>query len=187
MKQKREIIILVVLVAVALLVWSYEWRGQSSSTLTATQIQNQKVLGEENPQIHWGILKHAQEAEYKSNGRNPFSVIAPLTPQEIKDKREADEKIKQTQVIAPVIPPPPTTASFPANLKYFGYGNVPDGTARRAFFTDGEDVYIVPEGDTLLGRYRILKVGNVNLQFQEISSGLPGTAPLEEQAAPPSA
>jgi hypothetical protein len=44
----------------------------------------------------------------------------------------------------------------------------------------------VSEGDTLLGRYRILKVGNSNLEFQEISSGLPGTMPLEELAAPPS-
>jgi hypothetical protein len=64
---------------------------------------------------------------------------------------------------------------------------VPAGTARRAFITDGEDIYIVTEGDTLLGRYRILKVGNLDLEFQEISSGLPGKAPLEEQAAPPSA
>jgi hypothetical protein len=84
-------------------------------------------------------------------------------------------------------PPPPTEAKLPPNLKYFGYGTIPSGSPRRAVITDGEDVYIVTEGDTLLGRYRILKVGNVDLEFQEISSGLPGKAPLEEQAAPPSA
>ncbi len=90
-------------------------------------------------------------------------------------------------MIVPQPPAAPTQAFLPQNLKYFGYGTVPKGTARRAFFTDGDDVYIVTEGDTLLGRYRILKVGNANLEFQEISSGLHGTTPLEEQAASPSA
>jgi len=75
----------------------------------------------------------------------------------------------------------------PPNLKFFGYGTIPTGSPRRAFITDGEDIFIVSEGDTLLGRYRILKVGNSNLEFQEISSGLPGSMPLDEQAAPPSA
>jgi hypothetical protein len=74
----------------------------------------------------------------------------------------------------------------PPNLKFFGYGTVPNGTPRRAFITDGEAIFIVSEGDTLLGRYRIIKVGNSNLEFQETSSGLPGTMQLDEQAAPPS-
>jgi len=39
----------------------------------------------------------------------------------------------------------------------------------------------------LLGRYRILRVGNASLEFQEISSGLRGSTPLEEQAGSPSA
>jgi hypothetical protein len=51
--------------------------------------------------------------------------------------------------------------------------------------TDGDEIYIVGEGDTLLGRFRILRISNVNLDFEEISSGMRGTASLEEQAAPP--
>jgi hypothetical protein len=102
-------------------------------------------------------------------------------------KKENDAKLNQPPPPPPPLPPPPTRAQAPANLKFFGYGTIPTGSPRRAFITDGEDIFIVSEGDTLLGRYRILKVGNSNLEFQEISSGLPGTMPLEEQAAPPSA
>jgi hypothetical protein len=87
----------------------------------------------------------------------------------------------------PLPPPVQTEAKLPPNLKYFGYGTVPEGSPRRAFFTDGDDVYVVTEGDTLLGRYRILRVGNASLEFQEISSGLHGSTPLEEQAGSPSA
>ncbi len=184
MKRKHQIIVLVVLVVVAALIWSFEWRTPTPSMQTASFIQDYKGLAVENPQIRWQELDRAQKTEYKSSGRNPFSIIAPPSPADV--KRDSDAKLHQP---APVIPqplPPPTRATPPANLKYFGYGTVPNGTPRRAFITDGEDTYIVTEGDTLLGRYRILKIGNINLEFQEISSGLPGTMPLDEQAAPPS-
>jgi hypothetical protein len=183
MKQKQQIIVLVVLVVVAALVWGFELHNRTPNTVTTSFIQNYTPLGENNPRIRWEELIHAQETEYKSNGRNPFSMIAPPTADDLKI---ANDKIKN----APPPPPPPppiTTAQVPPNLKFFGYGTVPNGTPRRAFITDGEDIFIVSEGDTLLGRYRIIKVGNSNLEFQEISSGLPGTMQLDEQAAPPSA
>jgi len=186
MKQKHQVIVLVVLVVVAVLIWTLEWRQKTPSMQTAAFIEDYKVLAVENPQIRWPELERAQKTEYKSNGRDPFSTKAPPTADEV---RIAEDKNKAAN--APPSPPPPqakpTTAPFPANLKYFGYGTIPNGTPRRAFITDGDDVYIVSEGDTLLGRYRIVKVGNTNLEFQEISSGLPGTTPLDEQAAPPSA
>jgi hypothetical protein len=65
-------------------------------------------------------------------------------------------------------------------VKFFGYGTVPNGTARRAFLTDGDEVYVVAEGDTLLARFRILKIGNATIDFEEISSGRQGRANLED-------
>lgn len=69
-------------------------------------------------------------------------------------------------------------------MKYYGYGTIPNGTAKRAFLTDGEDVFIVGEGDTLLGRFRIIRIANTSLEFEEISSQRRNSAPLDEQAAP---
>ena len=184
MKQKKQIIVLVALVAVAVLVWLLQWNKGTPAVQTFSSIENYQVLAEEDPGIRWDELKRAQTTEYKSNGRNPFSVVAPPTPQEVKEKQDkaAAAAAANQQALAPKPPPPPTVAVFPPNLKFFGYGNVPIGSTRRAFFSDGEDVYIVLEGETLLGRYRILKVGNTNIEFQEITSGLRGTAPLDEQA-----
>jgi hypothetical protein len=183
MKQKRQIMALVVLVVVGAFIWGFERRTQTPSREPASFIQDYKGLAVENPEIRWQELERAQKTEYKSNGRNPFSNNAPLTPHEIQQKTN-EARNDPPPPVAP--PPPPTRASLPPNLKYFGYGTVPNGSPRRAFFTDGEEDYIVSEGDTLLGRYRILRIGNTNVEFQEISSGLPGTTPLEEQAAPPS-
>ena len=46
--------------------------------------------------------------------------------------------------------------------------------------TDGDEVYIVAEGDTFLSRYRILKIGNATIEFEEVSSGRQGKANLED-------
>ena len=67
-------------------------------------------------------------------------------------------------------------------MKFFGYGTVPNGTARRAYLSDGDEVYIVAEGDTLLGRYRILKIGNATLDFEDITTHVQGQKTLEEIA-----
>ena len=183
MKQKRQVIALVILVFVAALVWGYEWKGQPPADPTPLSIiEVYKGLAEQDSRLHWDNLDRAQKTEYKCCVRNLFSAIAPLPPQS-----QTKTKPKDTPpVLVPQTPPPPTYAVLPANLKYFGFGAVPVGSPRRAFITDGEEIYIVPEGDTLLGRYRILRVGPANLEFQEISTGLHGMAPLEEQAAPPS-
>jgi hypothetical protein len=74
----------------------------------------------------------------------------------------------------------------PLPVKFFGHGTVPNGTIRLAFFSDGEEIYVVREGEVLLRRFRILKINNASLEYEEISNGLRGTAPLEEQGGPPS-
>lgn len=182
MKQKKQIIALLVLLVVTLLVWGYRWYGPRLAPQTLDPIRNYKVLAEQDSAIRWDKIEEAQKTDYKCCVRDLFSAI-PQPPPTPKPKSQQDPP----KVITPVVPPPPPVAVLPPNLKYFGYGIVPNGTERRAFFTDGEDVYVVTEGGTLLGRYRVLKIGNTNLEFQEISSGLRGTAPLEEQSAPPSA
>jgi len=184
MKQRQQVLLLVVLLVIAGIVWSFERSQHTPAMQSARSIEKIKVLAVENPQIRWPELERAQKTEYKSSGRNPFSLIVPPTPAEVQKTKAAEQ---QKLLPTPSPQPQPTEAKLPPNLKYFGYGTVPIGSPRRAFITDGEDIYIVTEGDTLLGRYRILKVGNADLEFQEISSGLPGKAPLEEQAAPPSA
>jgi hypothetical protein len=182
MKQNKQLVFLVGLVAVAFLVWYFGYfrSGKSSGGASNTAaIGSVQLLGIDNPELHWPELKAAHNTEYKSNGRNPFSPEAPA-PQVVDTAKNEPPHPHPTVPVPPVIPPP----TLPGNLKFFGYGTVPNGTARRAFFSDGDDVLIVSEGETLLGRYRIVKVNNTNLEFEEIASGRHNTTPLvEDQAA----
>jgi hypothetical protein len=156
-------------------VWYFRPANPTVTEDTAAFDKNDLLLAVDNPQLHWWKLEASRKAEYKSNRRNIFSPIAPSQLSRL-PKPEPKPVNPNSQPPAPTPPPPPTLP-----VKFFGYGAVPVGGSRRAFFSDGDEVYIVSEGEMLLGRYRIIKIGNANLEFEEISTGQRGSAVLEEQ------
>lgn len=179
MKQQTKIAMLVILMLVAAGVFYVDTKGSVSfsgktSSFTA---RNYTPLPVENPELRRWKLDASRRTEYKSSGRDLFSASLPAPP--VQKKAEP----AQAPVIAATPEPPPP--ALPANMKFFGYGTVPNGTSKRAFLSDGEEVYIVGEGDTLLGRFRIVRIGNASLEFEELGSGRRNSASLDEQAAPP--
>src|SRR6267142_5499554 len=180
MKQQKQLVVLVALLVIAGNVWYWLFFRQKpmAPSGTVAVAQNTRLLSVENPAPHTDRREAARKTEYKSNGRNPFSPIAPQplsqTPLQVVRKREP---------LGPPTEPPPPPPEIP--MHFFGYGTVPNGTSRRAFFTDGEDVFIVSEGEVFLNRFRILKVNNASLDFEEVSSGRHVTKALEEQPASP--
>ena len=171
MKEKNQIIALVGLVVVGAVVWFWNTHQSPTALGAGTIAAGYTPMTVENPAIQTWKIEKVQKTEYKSSGRNPFSAVAPPPPQ---------PKVLQPgdKGFVPPTPPPPPPPELPA--KFYGYGTVPNGTARRAFLTDGDEVYIVAEGDTFLSRYRILKIGNATIEFEEVSSGRQGKANLED-------
>jgi hypothetical protein len=184
MKQKKQLAVLVVLLLIAGGIW-FLYFDHDKPVVTAdtgSAAQNPQLLSVENPSLHKDAVDKARKTEYKSGGRNIFSRELP--PQRVPPPHVPGPHDPKPPNVPPV-KIPPTVAPLP--VKFFGYGTVPNGTARVAFFSDGEDVYVVKEGELLMNRFRILRIGNANLEYEEVSSGLRGTAILEEQGAPPSA
>ena len=189
MKQKRQLAALIALLIIAAGVWGWYLRRDqlAAPTETVSAAPNYHLLAVENPHIRIEEIEKARQADYKSTGRNIFSAVA--LPASVSHSHSADPP--RTVVNTPCgvygpcpdLPPPPPV--LPA--KFFGYGSGPSGRPRRAFLLEGDDVYIVPEGQLFLNRFRILKIGNASLEFEEVSSGRKGTAPLEEQPGGPSA
>jgi hypothetical protein len=184
MKQKRELAVLLVLLLIAGAIWFFYF-DHDKTTVTAdagSTGQNAQVLSVDNLDVHKAGPEQARKTEYKSSGRNIFSreiPVKPPSPEEIRKASEARPKELPPQIIEKRVSPLP--------VKFFGFGTVPNGTVRLAFFTDGEETYVVAEGELLLNRFRILKIGNANLEYEEVSSGLRGTANLEDQGGSPSA
>lgn len=175
MKQKKELAFLAVLVVILgyvgwYLLHSVEQVNQGPNLLNMSYAP----LGVESPAPRDWEMEDSRKAEYSKAYRNIFSVNVPPPVEPQKTDSKAPERRGGDPY--PLKPPPPTPPTLP--VTFFGYGTIPNGTARRAFLTNHEDIFIVGEGDTLLGRFRILKINNATIEFEEISTGLRNTSPL---------
>ena len=189
MKQKKQLAFLLALVVIAAGVWLWSYRRGPSGPGDPPLVAKNQAQGVENPHLRLELIEQARKTEYKSSGRNIFSEVA--------QPAQRGTTVAKADPVMPVNPacgrygpcpePPPPACKLPTNVKFFGYGVVPNGTSRRAFLTDGEGaVHVVSEGEVLMNRFRILRIGNGNLEFEEVSSKCTiGTAPLEEQAGTP--
>src|SRR5712664_3150735 len=126
---------LVVLLLITGVIWFFYF-NHDKPMVTAeagSPVQNYQLLSVDNPQLHTDGVERARKTEYKSRGRNIFSrelPPPPPTPRVVKPEPSGPKP--------DVPPPPPPPPTIP--LKFFGYGTVPNGTVRLAFFSDGQDV-----------------------------------------------
>lgn len=132
-----------------------------------------RPIAVENPALKLELLERLKKLQYQGSHRNIFSSVAPPPA---------------SAVPAPVIAPPPITApsgpsgSAPLVVPATFYGFVTDAQTgmRRAFFIEGENVYIIAVGEMLLGHYRLVQIGNSSVELEETSTGRRATLTMEE-------
>ena len=171
MKQRKQLLAVFVLLVIAGAIWFYNSRQNPVAPGAAVIASGYTPMNVDNLQLRSAKLDANRTAAYKGTGRNPFDATPPPPPPP-RVPKPGDKDYE------PPPPPPPPVAELP--LKYYGYGTVPNGTARRAYLTDGDEIYVVAEGDTLLGRYRILKIGNSTLEFEDVTSHIQGRKNIED-------
>jgi hypothetical protein len=120
-------------------------------------------LDVQEPNLRLDLLEKIHKTEYAGQHRDIFTG-APMPP-----KMEPGAVAQAAQRVGPQLPPPPPPVQVPA--QFFGYSTRPGGASRVAFFLNGEDVIVVAEGDTFLGNFRLVHIGNDSADVQEISSG----------------
>jgi hypothetical protein len=125
-------------------------------------------LDVQEPRLHLDLLERVRKMEYSGSHRNIFSATPP--PIE-KPKTETSSSF-----MGPHPAPPPPPVQVPA--EFFGYAWRGHSQNRVAFFTSGDDVLVVHEGDTFLDRFRLDHIGNDSADVEEISSGRHATVPL---------
>jgi len=178
MKQKNQYVLLGSLLFGAAIIWYFNRNTPTAQNGLLATVQDVRLLSVENPHLRTEEIARAQKTEYKSSGRNIFSPTPPPPPF---DPKKVVSKVTTPPVIVDSGPPPIP----PLPGKFFGYGTIPNGTAKRAFLLDGEVLSIVKEGDVLQNRFRIIKIGNATLEYEEISSGRRATVNFEEQPTGP--
>ena len=116
-------------------------------------------LDVEEPQLHLDLLEKIQKLQYSGAHRNIFVAMPPPLP----------TPPQRPAVAEPKLPPAPPPLEVP--VTFFGYASHPGTGKRVAFFTSGDDVLVVADGDTFLNRFRLVHIGDAAADVEEISSG----------------
>ncbi len=119
-----------------------------------------------DPTLRLDLLAKLQEVEANGVRRSLFDFGAPPQPKapEPKILPGVDQKITEAQKKAAAKraaeqkknakkPPPPI------NLKFYGFIRPASTTDRRAFFLEGDNIYVASEGDLIEKRYKVIRIG----------------------------
>lgn len=161
MSHRVQLYVFLVLLGVLALVILNNWGGSAEIVLRFVPEEEYKVLDVDNPRLRLDLLERIRKVEYTGTHRNIFSASAPPPP--------APKTPPQPAVVAdtPSAPAPPL--QVPA--KFYGYVANAQSGRRRAFFTNGEDFFIVGEGEIFLSRFRLLRIGTATAEVEEVSTG----------------
>ena len=77
--------------------------------------------------------------------------------------------------------PPPKPPPPPIPLKFYGYANQQRGGPKRAFFLEGDDIFVAGENETVHNRYKIIKIGVNSAVVEDTTDKHQQTLPLVEE------
>lgn len=163
--------------AVALIVILYQVLSSPNAPVTAAQ-PTSPLFGQRNlrhtvhagkehaasesrldPTLDLKLLAETEGIKYAGTGRNIFVAQAEVIPAPIAPA------IKEPDPGPPPPPAPPPPPPIP--LKFFGFANKP-GEPKKAFLSQGEDVFIAVEGDIVDRRYKIIKIGPMSVEVEDV-------------------
>lgn len=122
-----------------------------------------------DPSLRYDWLDLSEKTKYQGNGRNIFLAQAELP------KPVASAVVKQPVAQVPQGPPPPP----PINLKFYGFASGP-GEPKKIFLSQGEDVFIAGEGEIVDRRYKVLHIGPMSVEIEDVLTNNRQSIPLTQ-------
>lgn len=122
-----------------------------------------------DPTLRLDLLEASREVRYEGTRRNIFQTYTPPPP----------------PVVAPpttpvVVQPPPVLAPPPIPLKFYGVAQSHGNPAKKAFLTNGEEIFIGQEGEVVGRFYRIARIGASSIEMEDTRTQRRQQLPLEE-------
>ena len=137
----------------------------------------ERVVKEErlDPTLDLRMLAETEQTKYTGSGRNIF-----VAQVEIPKPLASAVKPEDLTPVGPPAPPPPPPPP-PINLKFFGFANKP-GEPRKAFLSQGDDVFIAVEGDIVDRRYKVIHIGPTSVEVEDVLYNNRQSIPLTQNA-----
>jgi hypothetical protein len=176
MSRHTKIYVLVALVALLVAVYFFNRNDVPGVSAVVGADAKFTPLSVQEPQLRLDLLAKIRKLEYAGTHRNIFSAVAlPPAPTAAEIARE-----RHNRPMGPQLPPPPPPVQVPG--QFFGYASSKTGRSV-AFFTSGDDVLVVAEGDTFLNNFRLVHIGFDSADVEEISSGRHAQVPMVQPPA----
>jgi hypothetical protein len=173
MARRGQIYVLIGLgVIFAIALYTSTRNASPGESLSAGENFTFQPLDVQEPRLHVDRMEKLRKLEYSGPHRNIFVASAPLSAQVAGQKA-----VKPPEpFVGPRQPPPPPPLQVPA--EFFGYATRSASGKRVAFFTSGDDVLVVAEGDSFLGRFRLVHIGNDTADVEELATSRHATVPM---------
>jgi hypothetical protein len=169
---RQKLIVLLVLVGVFLVV---NFRGYlapaASSAPARSTARGSSGSRIPDADLNLAALDSSAQVDPEQATRNIFQYGQVARP--------VDRRPNPTPVVDETPPPPPPPP--PAPVRFFGFSQRSAGGSPRVFLTSGEETFIVREGETFMKRYRVVRIGQGNIEVEEISGANRWVIPLEQQ------
>jgi hypothetical protein len=178
MSERAKVSVLIVLGALLAAVVFYTYIGGTSITVGAGSAASDsyQAMDIENPALHLDRIERLRKLEYKPTGRDIFNSVLPQAPVKVAPKTVPAPT-------GPQEPAPPPALVVP--FKYYGFSDDVVTKKRRGFFTNGEEVFIVGEGEIVQGKYRIITISTTWTDVEEVSTGRHTRLNMEGQGTSP--
>jgi hypothetical protein len=136
-----------------------------------------------DPILRLDLLAKVQGVELAGGSRNLFQFSTP--PVKVEALKGPEPKVVPNPgsplVRAADDPAKPAGPPPPINLKYYGFSTARDNGRKRAFFLDGDEIWVAAEGDTVNKRYRVVRIGVNSVVMEDTESKRQQSLPLTEE------
>ena len=119
-----------------------------------------------DPTLRLDLLARVRAVGDVGGRRSLFEFYTPPPPPTVQPIKVAPPappvEAKPAPPPAIVKQPPP-----PIPLKFYGYSGAPRDGRLKALFVDGEETFIVAQGDLIRNRYRITRIGVTSVELED--------------------
>lgn len=164
--------------------------GEFRPTLKYARPEDRPDPMKVDPTLRLDLLAKLQSVTVEGGARSLFDFsTAPPPPAPKTPDPKIDLTAKKSAAAGPELPPAEVKPSEPVKpppppipFKFYGFSDRKGGI-KRAFFLEGEDIFVAAEGEMIKRRYKVVKIGLNSVEVEDTEHQHKQTLPLEPAPA----
>jgi len=138
-----------------------------------------------DPTLKLDLLAKLRSAPLEGGSRSifEFAQAPPPPPPKVAPIKPGPQVAANAKPTPPADAKPAPPPMPPIPLKFYGYVDSPRGATKRAFFVDGDDIFVAGENEMIRNRYKIIRIGISSAIVEDTTNNNQQTLPLIAELA----